>query len=35
MRAQSNGFKDVSEIKLSKLIDSNTFDKIVPYLVLE
>lgn len=35
MRAQSNGFKHVSEIKLSKLIDSNTFDKLIPYLVLE
>jgi len=35
MRAQSNGFNHVSEIKKSKLIDSKTFDKLLPYLIVE
>ena len=35
MRAQSNGFNRVSEIKKSKLIDSKTFDKLLPYLIIE
>ena len=35
MRAQSNGFNHVSDIKKSKIIDSNTFDKLLPYLIIE
>jgi DNA uptake protein ComE-like DNA-binding protein len=35
MRAQSNGFKNITEIKKSKLIDSKTFDKLFPYLIIE
>ena len=35
MRTQLNGFKHISEIKKSKLIDSKTFDKLVPYLIIE
>ena len=35
MRTQLDGFKTVSGIKKSKLIDSKTFDKLLPYLILE
>ena len=35
MRTQLNGFKTVSGIKKSKLIDAKTFDKLLPYLILE
>ena len=35
MRTQSNGFKNITEIKKSKLIDSKTFDKLFPYLIIE
>ena len=35
MRAQSDGFKTLSEIKKSKLIDSKTYNKLLPYLIIE
>ena len=35
MRMQSDGFKTTSEIKKSKLIDSKTYNKLLPYLIIE
>lgn len=35
MRAQSNGFKHISDIKKSKLIDAKVFDQLLPYLIIE
>ena len=35
MRAQRNGFKNIEEIKESVLIDSETYEKLFPYLSLQ
>ena len=34
MRIQRNGFKNIEEIKESVLIDSETYEKLFPYLSL-